>query len=155
MYDIRTLSAEDLGRSEIREAAAEHRVILLTDTNGEEDKVMVRKAIKTIKACWSYVRPGLDLNWVHLYVNGVLESNPVEFRIAMSRERKYAKYLSQIVGALLKHGVFKCSAKDLARCVAKAVGRDVPTVEQYLYQGMKKKSLLEIFIRVDKKVTKS
>lgn len=148
------LGAEDLCRPEIMEAARNNRVILLADTNGAEDKKLVKLALSHITKCWKYVRPGIDLNLIRLYVNGVLDSEPERFRASMVHERRYPRYLSWMVGALLEHKVFMCSTNELAKCLSNNFKQDWPTIERYLYEGRHNMTLKEIFLGIDTKFTK-
>lgn len=147
------VGADDLCKPQIIEAARNHKLILLADTNGEEDRVLIKKAVKLIRSCWEYVRPGIDLNMVHIYVNAILDAEPEVFRAMMTHERRCTKYICEIVGAMLKHGVFQCSTNVLAKKIAEKTNKSYCTIERYIYEGVGSLSFNEIFSEVDTKIT--
>lgn len=149
------LAADDLCRPEVIEAARHHQLIMLADTNGEEDKVLIKKVLDGIKTCWEYVRPGIDLNLMRMYVNAALDNFPDEFRASVAHDYKYARYLSLMVGALLHNRVFQGAPKTLAKKLATKTGRDRATIERYVYQGRVNLPLIEIFSEVDAKIVKN
>lgn len=155
MITLQYLNIEDLSRPEILKAVKSRKVVIVLDTNGDEDKALIGKVEKYVKACWQHVRPGMDLNLVRIYINEVFDDEPEIFRTTMQHSRKYVKFTCGILGAMLRHHVFQCSSQDLVKTLSRALGYKYDTVERYLFVGMRNSRLREIFIEADSKINKN
>ena len=155
MIEILYLKEEDLKRPEIIEATKEYRVVLLREKNDVVDQVLIDNACEIVMRCKSLLVPYINMNHMRLYVNEVYDGNAELFCRSVRNEKSRARYLCQLMGAMMEQNMFCCGVDRLSRLLAKIFVKDPVTTRRYLYQGKRRQEFVETFSRVNARITKN
>lgn len=154
MIRFNYLSREDLLREEVLRAADEHRLVEIVEENSIEVKALISKVYKRLKLCKVCLAPAVSMHNVRMYLDYMINEQREYFDSRYSTKSKRVKFLCEIIGALLEHGVYQGTPGEMATLLDDW-GKDRESLRKYISEGRRNTILKKILDDCDEYHKKS
>lgn len=134
MIRFNYLSRADLLREEVLRAADEHRLVELVEENSLEVSALLSKVYSRLRLCKVCLAPAVSVHNVRMYLDYMVNEQREYFDSRYGTGSKRVKFLCEIVGALLEHGVYTGTPGELASLL-ESWGRDKNSLRKYISDG--------------------
>lgn len=143
-----TLTHENLTDPDVLNATNEKRVLMVVNDEQYFLRKIVDKVMPILRKCESLMSVKCNMRYVRECMNALTGTYFDDFEYCLNSEDRRMKFFCHILGSFLQHGVFKCSASDLARAVCNQ-NHHRENLRRYINEGRKREDFLIIFRKLD------